>query len=462
MSTKSTSKFWKKFINKKSKDSRPSSIISKATTTGGQENDQYTSSLHRLSAIQPKPDDSAKPKVQPKKSKASMLSMDAQHTNASHGEVIQQKNHVPLISDNPNGLAPNHPPASLPLPQPDTPPVQTQLQENKIEGTSGPVADLPEPTPPVQDEVHSTPRSPVAIDQQSSPTVPLSLTSPTSLSDKDKRIRELEIALTTERSINRVLQGQKEAIAKDLDYFSLTVDELMEEKETLLQKYEEEKAMVESKEQDLNVLLDKLKSSADSARDRSSELEQLKLDLDAQKLQVTQVLGDLEQQQALVRDLKLELDTQKMKSSKDTARYEVSLQLKDDQIHQMETDLEAAHHYIERLESQLQRMEDGIKGSSTVNVASTIETPNASPRLAPMTDDRNPSTPVPADRLRIQTLDDQLKKLLQEKERLQSDYSKMPLSGGGPMSRMRCEELEEQLGQVDSRISKVRQQIRKI
>jgi hypothetical protein len=31
------------------------------------------------------------------------------------------------------------------------------------------------------------------------------------------------------------------AITRDLDYFSLTVDELMEEKEALLQKFEEEK-----------------------------------------------------------------------------------------------------------------------------------------------------------------------------------------------------------------------------
>lgn len=76
---------------------------------------------------------------------------------------------------------------------------------------------------------------------------------------KDRQIQQLQEALQTEQSINRALQGQKEgmeclcrkfltlihslnvAITRDLDYFSLTVDELMEEKESLLQKFEEER-----------------------------------------------------------------------------------------------------------------------------------------------------------------------------------------------------------------------------
>lgn len=33
------------------------------------------------------------------------------------------------------------------------------------------------------------------------------------------------------------------AITRDLDYFSLTVDELLEEKEALVQRYEEEKVI---------------------------------------------------------------------------------------------------------------------------------------------------------------------------------------------------------------------------
>lgn len=52
-------------------------------------------------------------------------------------------------------------------------------------------------------------------------------------------------------------------------------------------------------------------------------------------------------------------------------------------------------------------------------------------------------------------------RLTKEKEKLQSDYSKIPLSGGGPMSRRRKEELEEMLDEVDSQLSRVKQKIRR-
>lgn len=40
-------------------------------------------------------------------------------------------------------------------------------------------------------------------------------------------------------------------------------------------------------------------------------------------------------------------------------------------------------------------------------------------------------------------------------------YSKIPLTGSGPQFRKRKEELEAQLDQVDSQLSKVKQKIRR-
>ncbi|KAJ2962499.1 hypothetical protein NQZ79_g2311 [Umbelopsis isabellina] len=57
-------------------------------------------------------------------------------------------------------------------------------------------------------------------------------------------------------------------------------------------------------------------------------------------------------------------------------------------------------------------------------------------------------------------LDEQMRLLVKQKERLQSDYSKIPIVGGGPTSRKRREDLEEQLDNIDSQLSKIKLKIR--
>ncbi|RUS17207.1 hypothetical protein BC937DRAFT_90269, partial [Endogone sp. FLAS-F59071] len=60
----------------------------------------------------------------------------------------------------------------------------------------------------------------------------------------------------------------------------------------------------------------------------------------------------------------------------------------------------------------------------------------------------------------IDELDAELRALTKEKEQIQQDYSKLPISGGGPTSRRRREEIEEQLDEVDSRLSKIKLRMR--
>ncbi|KAF9438606.1 hypothetical protein BGZ76_006505 [Entomortierella beljakovae] len=62
-----------------------------------------------------------------------------------------------------------------------------------------------------------------------------------------------------------------------------------------------------------------------------------------------------------------------------------------------------------------------------------------------------------------QTVEDlraQLQHLIKEKERLQADLSKIPISGGGPMTRRKAEMLEEQMDETEQAIGKVRYSIR--
>ncbi|KAG0294103.1 hypothetical protein BGZ96_001790 [Linnemannia gamsii] len=63
----------------------------------------------------------------------------------------------------------------------------------------------------------------------------------------------------------------------------------------------------------------------------------------------------------------------------------------------------------------------------------------------------------------FQTVDEltaQLHGLMKEKERLQADLSKIPISGGGPMMRRKAEMLEEQMDETERMMSKIRYSIR--
>ncbi|KAI8344531.1 hypothetical protein BC941DRAFT_408880 [Chlamydoabsidia padenii] len=273
---------------------------------------------------------------------------------------------------------------------------------------------------------------------------------------KDQQIQQLQEALQTEQSINRALQGQKEAITRDLDYFSLTVDELLEEKETLVQKYEEEKLKSQTKEEDLNVLLDKLKTSTDNARDRSMEVDHWKTQVEVIKEEAL-----LEQ-----KDLKAAMK----RKDQEIARLKNNLANSKEEIKSLST----------RLDQLVQESNQPHEPRSPSHYHQLIETPSASPRLdAQRYHDNSHPTTFPLDGTTqshgqlqkrshpsttpppLSALDNELHMLTKEKEKLQSDYGKIPLSGGGHSARRRQEKLEEMLDEVDSQLSKVKQKIRR-
>ncbi|KAG0002300.1 hypothetical protein BGZ79_003212 [Entomortierella chlamydospora] len=60
----------------------------------------------------------------------------------------------------------------------------------------------------------------------------------------------------------------------------------------------------------------------------------------------------------------------------------------------------------------------------------------------------------------VEELTAQLQHLMKEKERLQAELSKIPISGGGPMTRRKAEMLEEQMDETVQAIGKLRYSIR--
>ncbi|KAG1152615.1 hypothetical protein G6F37_001559 [Rhizopus arrhizus] len=79
-------------------------------------------------------------------------------------------------------------------------------------------------------------------------------------------IRSLEEELEKEKAFSRSLQGQKEAIAKDLDYFYILSDEVTEERDRIKADYEQEKLENEQ----LRKTIEELQSGND--QDNSNEL----------------------------------------------------------------------------------------------------------------------------------------------------------------------------------------------
>ncbi|CAO3689189.1 hypothetical protein G6F70_004859 [Rhizopus microsporus] len=329
---------------------------------------------------------------------------------------------------------------------------------------------------------------------QSEPYVMLSKShlddSPTIQQDEQKdsqallqqEVSKLKEELEKERSVVDSLRKQKEAITKDLDYLGLTVDELYAEKSDLLQQLEEEKIKNQRQLEDMNEIMNKMKANADNARDQSFAVDQYKSELENHLIECKQEKRQLQQSIELgdkrIRELTIELNA---------SREQVeSLKLTMDQL------IQSHAAEISRVTASAAAAAAAAASANNKKAQSYhMNTPNGSPQLPPKEEDDLCCSPIPSnlpapstttttpfgtpqsmdsdyrikneplDASEEKDLDSQLMKLTKEKEKLQSFYSKIPLSGGGPQSRRRKEELEAMLDQVDSQLSKVKQRIRR-
>ncbi|KAL0080503.1 hypothetical protein F4703DRAFT_1869003 [Phycomyces blakesleeanus] len=513
-----------------SNPTRPGIPVPTSLTTGSRlatlGNSTTTNTVKKNS---PKSDDEQsqqqqqRPKIQPTTSNdrvprpAANKSTQSQPSASTSGATLGSVSLATTPTTPTQSLIPSSPvPAPTPTPVPvpaQIPPASTSIGTTKLRKPTQITVPLAKITPPLRSSRASTPAKSLdggsarnskvpAESEDKPPKEPDVLPPQTTVPGEDElTISQLQEDLKKERSVVRVLQGQKEAISKDLDYFSMTVDELMEEKEMFLQQYEEEKLKNQAKEADLAMLLEKLKVVTDNARDKTYEADQSR--------------QDLEYYQRIAEEEKSELYN--------------ALSLKDQAYDRLKSEYSHAQEQILALKSTMEQLikaqaarPDVMSTDTARSSAPWIYTPSASPHIqhahvdyptdiyeshsssmgkeglsagffiphkkttsqdihpisscdsvkshsgvystthsSNTTESHDIETAEPRKPLLDNNLDDQLMVLTKEKEKLQSDYSKIPLTGGGPMSRRRKEELEEMLDEVDSQLSKVKQKIRR-
>ncbi|CAM0140578.1 unnamed protein product [Umbelopsis sp. WA50703] len=308
------------------------------------------------------------------------------------------------------------------------------------------------------------------------------------------REAEMLSQLEREKAVNRVLQGQKAAINKDLEYLSQMVDDLSSENEQLKEQYEDQKQKAEHSIQDMDLLLEKVKSANASARDAGLEKEALRRELEVQNLEVesrcTQYEDQLLEKSNEIRRLKAQLDQSKeqikvLKSTMEQLiRINVGNNKKEDEFTQTQSperltpatspDIQTSkgpqiptklsqRHSLGSVDSE-ERITSPRSATFDLHDETDISHYHKSPSLSAKRTSmisnysRRDSTLFYDEG--DDDLDDQMRMLVKQKERLQSDYSKIPIVGGGPTSRKRREDLEEQLDNIDSQLSKIKLKIR--
>ncbi|KAI8368078.1 hypothetical protein BD560DRAFT_399256 [Blakeslea trispora] len=298
------------------------------------------------------------------------------------------------------------------------------------------------------------------------------------------KVADLQAELESQRATVDALQKQKEAVAKDVDYLELTVEELFSEKTDLLQQLEDEKIKSQHHLDDLNLLLDKMKSNADHARDQSLAVSKSKQEFEAyQKKTDTEreeLLNQLKLKDQRIQELehKLIQSQEQVEFSKDSINQLVKTHTTE--LSQLTTQLQLVQRELAQQQELVQQQQQQMaqQQQHQAEREKLLHTPNGSPRiepesekhmnhLAPQLMSRTDSsdtfrTPKESmDQSDEDDLDDQLLRLTQTKEKLQSAYSKIPINGGSAQVRRRQEELEMMLDHVDSQLSKVKQKIRK-
>ncbi|GAB5585358.1 hypothetical protein Unana1_00258 [Umbelopsis nana] len=309
--------------------------------------------------------------------------------------------------------------------------------------------------------------------------------------DTPSSSREIELLadLEQKRNVIRVLQGQKTAIGKDLEFLNQMVEDLEAENERLREQCETQKQQNEHSIQDMDLLLEKVKSANANARDAERAQELLRRELEVQNLQVeskhsqyedrlakkekeiVRLTTQLEQSKEQIKVLKSTMeqllrvnvvnkkeedvtaavsqtpDRMTPATSPDIQSMNISFPLAVSQRHSV-TSIESEERYVSpRRATQSSQEEFDRNTSPSSNRGSVISTLSKRDSMLVYDDEGD-------------DLDDQMRMLVKQKERLQSDYSKIPIIGGGPQSRKRKEDLEEQLDSIDSQLSKIKLKLR--
>ncbi|CAO3618662.1 unnamed protein product [Mucor fragilis] len=280
--------------------------------------------------------------------------------------------------------------------------------------------------------------------------------------------------LEREKSSAKALQGQKDAISKDLDYFCNLVDEVTEEKDEYKRKYEEEKNQsrrLQEMVRDLESRASSSPSSSMTSRDHSGEA---------------------------IAQLQTELQSLQQQTTEEQYAYHSNLQYKNEEINVLKTELKQAQRQIQVLRKTMEQMlkaEGGAddfesrksfvmtepataKGDRKYLLLQTGYHPDHSNATSP-------PSPLPCyhnelhddDVLSISSKDSYHSNKSHHQLKLQYEFLKYDdqdnhqlsslakrrsedFSKKIAMSRRRKDQLEEMLGEVDTQLNRVKQKIR--
>ncbi|KAL7311072.1 hypothetical protein PS15m_008884 [Mucor circinelloides] len=292
----------------------------------------------------------------------------------------------------------------------------------------------------------------------------------------------LKDELEREKSSAKALQGQKDAISKDLDYFCNLVDEVTGEKDEYKRKYEEEKNQNKQLQKAIKDLESRASSSSSPIpRDCSGEA---------------------------IAQLQIELQNLQQQSTEEQYAYYNNLQYKNEEINILKTELKQAQRQIQVLRKTMEQMlkaEGGGGGGG--GGADDFETRKSFIMTGPTTttttkgdhkclllqtgyhpdhsNSTSPPSPLPCyhselhddDVLSISSKDSYHSNKSHHQLKLQYEFLKYDdqdnhqmsslakrrsedFSKKIAMSRRRKDQLEEMLGEVDTQLNRVKQKIR--
>ncbi|KAI9249212.1 hypothetical protein BDA99DRAFT_564560 [Phascolomyces articulosus] len=278
--------------------------------------------------------------------------------------------------------------------------------------------------------------------------------------------------LEKERAVVKALQRQKEACNKDISFLSQSVDELTNEKQALLTKYETEKTSRERFQDDLSSVTDKLNEAIEQVRQLASEKVELEKITKEQRYNHEKAMTEQ----------KANLEKEKCSETLSNEKLQAQLRHSQDQVRVLKATMEQFLR-MGIFSEDMSIYSDIASKYSTTNKSSAIEAlvqqDNTKQQAAVSSSKREEATPVQTTNNNtinynntnnnatkqdstmpeikcVADLDNHLRELLREKELLQSEYSKIPITGVNALTRRRKEELEARLDQVDSQMSKIK------
>ncbi|ORZ08308.1 hypothetical protein BCR42DRAFT_471783 [Absidia repens] len=288
----------------------------------------------------------------------------------------------------------------------------------------------------------------------------------------------LKQELESERAVVYALQRQKDAYNKDITYLCQNVDVLAKEEKEWKTKFHQEKAENERCQNDLSVTIERFNEALERIKQLTNEKERLQLDLEhanhqlcseKKSIPTSTCITDTSNSQQPHQDQQIKLiqttieqllqlnlfgrtrctitttgsveEKKRDENGRTMTRTNNTLSSISGQQHQRQP---SATTHKSRFTSTKQNTSTSVNDNNT----------SSSPGTTSCTDS------VPRNTVSSTNLDNQLQRLLQEKELLQAEYSKIPVSGGSPIYRRRREDVEARLDEVDSKMRKIRLKIR--